>query len=131
MQQQDNHEPTTPRSAEPATETKLDDQAVRTGGGLRYQQAQRQPGDIEGGAPRSSAPLVEPSQRQNAEEYGGPSSDEAATLHEHGYPKLGGKLPSRMTQMEHGPYAGGSQQGDTKQGDTRQEEPAAPCPPDA
>lgn len=95
-------------------ETQLDDRQIRTGGGLRYQQAQREPGDVAGGAPRSSAPIGEPSLSQRAEEYGGPAPDDQATLHEQGYPKLGQKLPSRVTQVEHGPYAGGSQQGDTK-----------------
>lgn len=99
--------------ARPA-ETQLDDEQIRTSGGLRYQQANREPGDVEGGAPRSSAPIGEPSLEQQAEEYGGPAPDEQAALHEQGYPKLGGKLPSRVTQVEHGPYAGGSQQGDTK-----------------
>ena len=95
-------------------ETQLDDEQIRTGGGLRYQQANREPGDVEGGAPRTSAPMGEPSLRQQAEEYGGPAPDQQEALHEHGYPKLGGKLPSRVTQVEHGPYAGGSQQGDKK-----------------
>jgi len=99
--------------ANPA-ETLLDDRQIRTSGGLRYQQAQREPGDVEGGAPRSSAPIGEPNLEQQAEEYGNPMPDDQAALHEHGYPKLGGKLPSRVTQVEHGPYAGGSQQGDTK-----------------
>lgn len=97
-----------------APETQLDDRQIRTGGGLRYQQAQREPGDVEGGAPRASAPIGEPSLTQRGEEYGGPDADDQAKLHEQGYPKLGGKLPSRVTQLEHGPYAGGSQQGDTK-----------------
>jgi len=95
-------------------ETQLDDEQIRTGGGLRYQQANREPGDVEGGAPRTSAPIGEPSLRQQAEEYGGPAPDQQEALHEHGYPKLGGKLPSQVTQVEHGPYAGGSQQGDKK-----------------
>ena len=95
-------------------ETRLDDRQIRTSGGLRYQQAQREPGDVEGGAPRSSAPLVEPSLEQRAEEYGDPAPEDQAALHEHGYPKLGQKLPSRVTQVEHGPYAGGSQQGAIK-----------------
>jgi hypothetical protein len=99
--------------ARPA-ETQLDDEQIQTSGGLRYQQAHREPGDVEGGAPRTSAPIGEPSLRQQAEEYGGPTPDDQAALHEHGYPKLGGKLPSRVTQVEHGPYAGGSQQGDRK-----------------
>jgi hypothetical protein len=102
-----------PTTSQP--ETMLDDKQVRTSGGLRYQQANREPGDVEGGAPRSSAPVSEPDLRQRAEEYGDPDPEEQATLHEQGYPKLGEKLPSRVTQVEHGPYAGGSQQGDTKQ----------------
>lgn len=102
----------------PQTETQLDAEQIRTGGGLRYQQAHREPGDVEDGAPRSSAPIGEPILDQQAEEYGGPTPDDQAALHEHGYPKLGGKLPSRVTQVEHGPYAGGSQQGDTKRKST-------------
>ena len=104
-----------PITTERPEETQLDDQQIDTSGGLRYQQAQREPGDVAGGAPRASAPVGEPSLNQSAEEYGGPDPEEQATLNEHGYPKLGKKLPSRVTQVEHGPYAGGSQQGDTKQ----------------
>jgi hypothetical protein len=87
------------------------DELVSSGGGLHYQQGHRDPGAIDG-APRSSAPAGEPSLRQRAEEYGGPDPEDEALLHEQGYPKLGQKLPSRVTQVEHGPYAGGSQQGD-------------------
>ena len=97
-----------------SAETMLDDRQIRSSGGLRYQQAQREPGDVAGGAPRSSAPIGEADLSQQAEEFGGPAPDDQDALHEHGYPKLGGKLPSRVTQVEHGPYAGGSQQGDTK-----------------
>ncbi len=104
-----------PIKTERPEETRLDDKQINTSGGLRYQQASREPGDVEGGAPRATAPIVEPSLRQRAEEYDGPDPDDQATLHEQGYPKLGKKLPSRVTQVEHGPYAGGSQQGDTKQ----------------
>ena len=53
-----------------------------------------------------------PDQQQTAEEYGGPSPEDEALLQEHGYPKLGRKPQSGMTQVEHGPYAGGTQQGD-------------------
>jgi len=114
MPTQDGQEQTPQSQTERPEETMLDDRQIRTGGGLRYQQAQREPGDVEGGAPRTSAPIAEPSLRQRGEEYGGPDQGDQAALHEQGYPKLGEKLPSRVTQVEHGPYAGGSQQGDTK-----------------
>lgn len=96
-----------------------DNELETSGGGLHYQQGHRDPGALDG-APRSRAPIGEPSLRQRGEEYGGPAPDDEALLHEQGYPKLGPKLPSRVTQVEHGPYAGGSQQGDAK--------PAAPEP---
>lgn len=99
-----------------SVETDLDAEQERTGGGPRYQQGHRLPGDTKAGAPRSSAGVGAPAQEQTAEEYGGPNADEKAELQQHGYPKLGPKLPSKVTQVEHGPYAGGSQQGDTKPG---------------
>jgi len=37
-------------------------------------------------------------------------------LQEHGYPKLGKSAQSRLTQVEHGPYPGGTQQGDADTG---------------
>lgn len=95
------------------TQTRLDPEQIASGGGLRYQQGHRDPG-LADDAPRSSIPVDDPDLRQQGTEYGGPAPDDQATLNEHGYPKLGGKLPSRVTQVEHGPYAGGSQQGDTK-----------------
>ena len=55
---------------------------------------------------------VQPDLTQRAEDHGGPSPDEEAMLAEQGYPKLGQKIQSRVTQVEHGPYAGGTQQGD-------------------
>jgi hypothetical protein len=55
-----------------------------------------------------------PDQQQTAEEYGGPSPEDEAKLQEHGYPKLGRKPQSSVTQVEHGPYAGGTQQGDAE-----------------
>lgn len=55
-----------------------------------------------------------PDRQQTAEEYGGPSPDDEARLREQGYPKLGHKLQSRVTQVEHGPYPGGTQQGDAE-----------------
>ena len=56
----------------------------------------------------------EPDQQQRAEEYGGPSAEDEALLQEHGYPKLGESPQSRLTQVEHGPYPGGTQQGDAE-----------------
>ncbi len=53
-----------------------------------------------------------PNEEQLVEEYGGQSPEDEAHLQEHGYPKLGKSAQSRMTQVEHGPYAGGTQQGD-------------------
>ena len=35
-------------------------------------------------------------------------------LQEQGYPKLGRSPQSRVTQVEHGPYPGGTQQGDAE-----------------
>jgi hypothetical protein len=55
-----------------------------------------------------------PDRQQTAEEYGGPHPDDESTLKEQGYPKLGRKPQSRMTQVEHGPYPGGTQQGDAE-----------------
>ncbi|MGE3272127.1 MAG: hypothetical protein AB7P40_25460 [Chloroflexota bacterium] len=121
MQQQDDRArvaatvPDPPETAhEVNAETDLDEVQTRTGGGQRYQEGHRLPGDTEAGAPRTSAGVGAPDQEQRGEEYGGPTADEEATLHEQGYPKLGRKLPSKVTQVEHGPYAGGTQQGDTK-----------------
>ncbi|MCC7369050.1 MAG: hypothetical protein IT306_11545 [Chloroflexi bacterium] len=96
------------------TRTRLDAEQIESGGGLRYQQRHRDPAAADD-APPSSVSVEEPSLRQRGEHYGNPGAADREALHEHGYPKLGGKLPSRVTQVEHGPYAGGSQQGDTKQ----------------
>jgi hypothetical protein len=111
---QTDHESQIEPQVDQGIETQLDDRQIRSSGGLRYQQAHRQPGDVEGGAPRASAPVAEPDLQQQGEEYGGPAPEDQEVLHEHGYPKLGQKLPSQVTQVEHGPYAGGTQQGDTK-----------------
>jgi hypothetical protein len=56
----------------------------------------------------------EPDQQQVAEEYGRPSPDDEALLQEQGYPKLGRNPHERLTQVEHGPYPGGTQQGDAE-----------------
>ena len=55
-----------------------------------------------------------PDQQQTVEEYAGPTPDDESWLQEQGYPKLGRSPQSRMTQVEHGPYAGGTQQGDAE-----------------
>ena len=88
-------------------------------GGQRYQQAHRAPGSTQDGdAPTAGTrsararETAEPDQRQRADEHGGPSPDDESWLAEQGYPKLGKKPQSRVTQVEHGPYAGGTQQGD-------------------
>ena len=58
--------------------------------------------------------VVEPDQQQSAEDYGRPHPDDEALLQEQGYPKLGRGSHARLTQVEHGPYAGGTQQGDAE-----------------
>lgn len=90
-------------------------------GGQQYQRAHRAPGSTQQGdtptaGTRSAVAreTAEPDQQQRADDHGGPSPDDESWLAEQGYPKLGNKLQSRVTQVEHGPYAGGSQQGDTK-----------------
>jgi len=57
-----------------------------------------------------------PDQQQTAEDYGRPSPEDESLLQEHGYPKLGKSAQSRLTQVEHGPYPGGTQQGDADTG---------------
>jgi hypothetical protein len=88
-------------------------------GGQRYQQAHRAPGSTEQGEAVTAGArtalareTAEPDQRQRADEHGGPGPDDESWLAEQGYPKLGKKIQSRVTQVEHGPYAGGTQQGD-------------------
>lgn len=57
---------------------------------------------------------VEPDQQQRAEDFGRPEPEDEAHLQEQGYPKLGRGTQDRLTQVEHGPYAGGTQQGDAE-----------------
>ena len=64
----------------------------------------------------------DPDQQQRAEEYGGPAPDDESWLQEQGYPKLGRSTQSRLTQIEHGPYAGGTQQGDAETGERAAEQ---------
>ena len=90
-------------------ETDLDTERLESGGGLHYQQARREPGGSDE-QPTGDAPDTQ----QAGEHFGGPPPDDEAWLQDQGYPKLGPKLQSRVTQHEHGPYAAGSQQGDTK-----------------
>ncbi len=90
-------------------ETRLDDDQIASGGGLHYHQARREPG---GADERPSD--VDAVRQQVADEHGGPSPDDESWLQDQGYPKLGPKIQSRVTQHEHGPYAGGTQQGDTE-----------------
>lgn len=95
-------------------ETHLDDAQVASGGGLQYQQAARDPDQARAGiTPAGVAPALDTAdQGQNAEDFGGPAPDEEAILQEHGYPKTGRDLNARVTQVEHGPYAGGTEQGE-------------------
>ena len=96
-------------------------------GGHHYQRAHRAPVSTHEGTGEPTAgtrsavarETAEPDRQQRADEHGGPSADDESWLAEQGYPKLGKKIQSRVTQVEHGPYAGGSQQGDTKPSETR------------
>ena len=98
-----------------------EDDRLRESGGHHYHRAHRAPGSTQEGeavtaGTRSALAreTAEPDGRQRADDHGGPSPDDESWLAEQGYPKLGKKIQSRVTQVEHGPYAGGSQQGDTK-----------------
>jgi hypothetical protein len=75
--------------------------------------------------PQAQQPASDPDQQQRAEEYGGPAPDDESWLQEQGYPKLGKSTQSRMTQVEHGPYAGGTQQGDAATDEHAAERPSA------
>lgn len=96
------------------------DERLDQGGGLVYQQAHRAAGAThDDGSPATAGARSElaretgaPELDQRADHHGGPGPDDEAWLAEQGYPKLGKKVQSRMTQVEHGPYAGGTQQGD-------------------
>jgi hypothetical protein len=55
-----------------------------------------------------------PDRQQVAEDYGRPHPDDEAWLQDQGYPKLGRNPHDRLTQVEHGPYPGGTQQGDAE-----------------
>ncbi len=97
------------------------DDRLHESGGHHYQRAHRAPGSTQEGEAATAGTrsalareTAEPDQRQRADDHGGPSPDDESWLAEQGYPKLGKKMQSRVTQVEHGPYAGGSQQGDTK-----------------
>jgi hypothetical protein len=98
---------------QPQHETRLDHEQQESGGGLHYQRSFRDPDQARKGVtPAGVAENVgTPDQQQQGQEYGGPNADEEAVLRQHGYPKLGSSIPSRVTQVEHGPYAGGTQQG--------------------
>lgn len=101
--------------------TPSDDERLSEGGGLRYQQAHRVAGATrDDGSEATAGARTElaresraPEQTQRADEHGGPDPNDESWLQEQGYPKLGPKMQSRVTQVEHGPYAGGTQQGDT------------------
>jgi hypothetical protein len=83
-------------------------------GGLHYQQAHRAPAETRSALDRAAS---EPDQTQSAEDHGGPDPEDESWLQDQGYPKLGKGMQSQVTQMEHGPYAGGTQQGNA---DTRE-----------
>jgi hypothetical protein len=113
---------------QPQHETHLDHEQHESGGGLRYQQAARDPNQTRAGVTPASVETDSdaPDQQQQAEAYGGPAPDEEAVLQDHGYPKLGGSLNSRVTQMEHGPYAGGTEQGGADSPDPERTAPKQP-----
>lgn len=109
-------------------ETALDHQQQASGGGLRYQQGMRDPDLARGGTPTPAAvpaDLDGPDHRQRAEEYGGPAPDDEAALREHGYPKLGSGVQERLTQVEHGPYPGGTEQGTPGEAESERSDPPA------
>jgi len=72
------------------------------------------------------SPTVEnnevPDQQQTAEDHGRPSPDDESWLQDQGYPKLGKNAHARLTQVEHGPYAGGTQQGDAETAERAEEQ---------
>jgi len=60
---------------------------------------------------------TEPDRQQVAEDFGRPHPDDESWLQDQGYPKLGRNPHDRLTQVEHGPYPGGTQQGDAETGE--------------
>jgi len=106
------HEPERGRTDAPARDEhqQLDHQGAD--GGLHYQQARRHadqhPPHTE---PTRTRPRPAPDQQQAADDHGAPDPEDESWLQDQGYPKLGHKMQSRVTQVEHGPYAGGTQQG--------------------
>ena len=102
-------------------ETEDQREHLHESGGLRYQRAHRVAGAAHdddaskataGGRSEIARETRAPAQDQRADHHGGPGPDDEAWLADQGYPKLGKKMQSRLTQVEHGPYAGGTQQGD-------------------
>ena len=94
-------------------ETRIDREHLSAAGDLHYQQARRGPGQHPPDATptRERRQPAEPDVQQAAEDHGGPHPDDESWLQDQGYPKLGRKTHDRLTQVEHGPYAGGTQQG--------------------
>ena len=90
-------------------ETTLHGERLQESGGLHYQQAHRAPAETRSAVARDTG---EPDQTQRADHHGGPDPEDESWLQDQGYPKLGQRIQSRVTQLEHGPYAGGTQQGD-------------------
>ena len=109
-------------------ETPPDDES---GGGLRYQQARRSHGEaatddsVATAGTRSglARDVADADQQQRADDHGGPDPDDESWLQDQGYPKLGKGVQSRLNQVEHGPYAGGSQQGDEQPVEARETAP--------
>jgi hypothetical protein len=103
-----------------ARETDTQDERLDESGGLHYQRAHRATGAVRNNDSKTTAgvrselarEMAAPDQDQRAEHHGGPAPNDEAWLADQGYPKLGQKMQSRVTQVEHGPYAGGTQQGD-------------------
>jgi hypothetical protein len=104
----------------------VENEHLSEAGGLHYQQARRHadehPPHIE---PTRTRRRPEPDQRQRADDHGVPDPEDESWLQDQGYPKLGRKIESRVTQVEHGPYAGGTQQGDT---DSAERSPSRSAP---
>jgi len=103
-----------------AWETEHQRKQLHESGGLHYQRAHRAAGAAHSDPSQATAgarseiarETAAPAPDQTADHHGGPTPDDEEWLADQGYPKLGKKLQSRMTQVEHGPYAGGTQQGD-------------------
>lgn len=103
------------QQAERRPETRIDQEHLSAAGDLHYQQARRGPDQHPPHATptRARRGQAEPDQQQLADDHGAPSGEDESWLQDQGYPKLGRGQHARLTQVEHGPYAGGTQQGTT------------------